>query len=413
MSLPKISEENYVQISEGSVKFWVPKPKEYQKEIVGNKKIIPKKSDEVFYNEKQTFNRDLSILILKSWDKIGKPINTILEPLCASGVRVLRYLKQCPNIDSIVCNDINPFAVNLAKYNIQENFGDLTSKLSFHCLDAKKLFQKEFLNNSWFNVIDIDPFGSPQPFINDSIKILANPGLYLVTATDMPVWVGKFPLKAYKKYGITHLKLYNRSYCHEVALRALISYVQREFLKHNQKVFPLISISIDHYMRIAFSKQRGSSNEIMSNNGFISECLDCRNRISVPLKIASKTNEFLVCSCGSTENQFIGPLWLGPLHNDDFLFKMKGIIDSSIKEDFPTLKRIKKYISANIEENSINVPWYFDLHWVAKQIKKSLPSTQLIVELLNNAGFEASFTHFSGTGIKTNAKFNELVEILF
>jgi tRNA (guanine26-N2/guanine27-N2)-dimethyltransferase len=120
----------------------------------------------------------------------------------------------------------------------------------------------------------------------------------------------------------------------------------------------------------------------------------------------------LVCSCGSTENQIIGPVWLGPLHDNIFLSKINDIINSSKKEDFPTIKRIKKYVTANIEENKINIPWFYDLHWVAKQIKKSLPSTELIVNLLRKKGFDTSITHFSGTAIKTNAQYDELSRIL-
>ncbi|MHA2277186.1 MAG: tRNA (guanine(10)-N(2))-dimethyltransferase [Candidatus Kariarchaeaceae archaeon] len=412
MSLPKISEENYILINEGPVKFWVPKRKNVEHEGEFIREEVPKKSDEVFYNEKQVFNRDLSILILNTWEQMGNTIDMLLEPLCASGIRALRYLKQGPKIGSILCNDINPYAINLAKHNTKENFDKTPPQLNFNCLDARKLFVNEFISNSWFNVIDIDPFGSPQPYVNDSIKILGNPGLFLVTATDMPVWVGNFPLKAYRKYGITHLKLINKSYCHEIALRALISYVQREFMKHNQKVLPLISISIDHYMRIAFHKQRGKITEIISNNGFISDCLKCKKRSSVSLKTGSNTNKLLVCSCGSTENQIIGPVWLGPLHDNTFLSKINDIANSSKKEDFPTIKRIKKYVTANIEENKINFPWFYDLHWIAKQIKKSLPSTEQIVNLLRKKGFDTSITHFSGTGIKTNAQYDELVIIL-
>jgi tRNA (guanine26-N2/guanine27-N2)-dimethyltransferase len=382
MSLPKISDEYYLQISEGSANFWIPKMKNHLHSKDFSKKVVPKKSDKVFYNEKQVFNRDLSILILNSWKQLGYPIDSILEPLCASGIRVLRYFKQGPKVNSIVCNDINPQAIDLTKYNFKKNFNKIPSQLRFHCLDARKLFLNEFSNNSWFNVIDIDPFGSPQPFINDSIRILGNPGLYLVTATDMPVWVGKFPLKAYRRYGITHLKLINTSYCHEIAIRALISYVQREFLKQNQSVYPLISISIDHYMRVAFLKQRGKITEAISNNGFIYECFKCKKRTSIPIKTGNQIDKLALCSCGSTENQIIGPIWLGPLHDNDFLLKINENANLSEKENFSTINRIKKYITANIEENKISVPWYYDLHWVGKQIKKSVSNTQSIVDLL-------------------------------
>ena len=111
-------------------------------------------------------------------------------------------------------------------------------------------------------------------------------------------------------------------------------------------------------------------------------------------------------------SEMIGPLWLGVLHQDEFLKKINENLKKSTKEDFSVIKRLQKYITAKIDENTIDSPWYYDLHWLSKQFKYSLPSTTFVVSLLKEAGFNASITHFSGTGIKTNAQIKKLKEVL-
>lgn len=412
MSLQKISKEKYESISEGPINFWIPKPKKRSLLINSRKTVVPRKSDEVFYNKKQAFNREMSILVLKSWEELILPVETLFEPFCATGIRILRYLIQGPHIGTIICNDLNSDAVELTKYNINEYNEKITSNIVFYNEDIRKLCARLYKENTWFRVIDIDPFGSPQPFIHDAIRLLSNPGLLFVTATDMPVWVGKYPFKAYKRYGLTHFSFKNKSYCHEIALRAFISYIQREFMKQDQMVIPAVSTSIDHYLRVAFYKKRGSTQNIIQQTGFIVECQKCYLRTTIPL-ISKKSKEIsLVCTCGSMVTEIIGPLWLGVLHQDEFLKKINENLKKSTKEDFSVIKRLQKYITAKIDENTIDSPWYYDLHWLSKQFKCSLPSTTFVVSLLKEAGFNASITHFSGTGIKTNAQIKKLKEVL-
>ena len=46
---------------------------------------------------------------------------TVLEPLAATGLRSIRYLKEIDDIKKLVSNDIDPMAVELIKKNMDFN----------------------------------------------------------------------------------------------------------------------------------------------------------------------------------------------------------------------------------------------------------------------------------------------------
>lgn len=411
-------------LKEGSIEFKIPQrkmispkiPNNSDSELVTNEYFsnpVPSKSEPVFYNPKQAFNRDFSILILWAWNEIFSPLNAIIEPFCGSGIRSLRYALQGPPFTELICNDLNPQAIQLSKKNFEHYPQVSSEKIFFHTLDARKLFAEIYLNNKFLTVIDIDPFGSPQPYIHEALRTLANPGLLLVTATDMPVWVGLYPDKAYRRYNIANFRIPNysfRSFCHEIAIRAFISYIQREGLNQDMLLLPLTSLSIDHYMRIALRRTRGEGKIILHNTGFIFECSNCFQRFAIPLHELKQMDNFL-CSCKSTKLNKMGPVWLGPLHNTEFLQAMHQKFLSFSKLELPTYNRLKSYLAKMIDENTIQVPHYFDLHWFSKQFHTALPSTEMVIKYLRDEGILASSTHFSGRGIKTNLQADELQKI--
>jgi len=120
----------------------------------GSARIIFKKGKDhqVFYNPVQMTNRDLSLLCIeevlsnidprdelksnrKANKKYGKKANRgyadlvkneggrICEALAATGLRSVRYAKELPShlVREIVCNDIDPEAVESIKRNVEFN----------------------------------------------------------------------------------------------------------------------------------------------------------------------------------------------------------------------------------------------------------------------------------------------------
>lgn len=66
----------------------------------------------------------------------------------------------------------------------------------------------------FFDVVDLDPYGTAVPFLESSIQSMANGGLLCVTFTDMAVLCARTPHVCFYKYGAAPL---TKRYCHEVS----------------------------------------------------------------------------------------------------------------------------------------------------------------------------------------------------
>lgn len=119
--------------------------------------------------------------------------------MAGSGVRTLRFLKELDNgiIKNITVNDYDKefkklFLKNLEINNIRYN----KKKINIESKDANILL----LNSSGFDYIDIDPFGSPNDFLESSISRISRRGILAVTATDTAPLSGTFPDACTRKY---------------------------------------------------------------------------------------------------------------------------------------------------------------------------------------------------------------------
>lgn len=119
-------------------------------------------------------------------------------------------------------------------------------------------------------VVDLDPYGSPAPFLDAAIQTVADGGLLMVTCTDMAVLCGNHGEACYAKYGAVPLKA---KFCHEMvrrngwiieqnsviflvfffsaqALRILLQSLESHANRYGRYIVPLLSLSIDFYVRI-------------------------------------------------------------------------------------------------------------------------------------------------------------------
>ena len=71
----------------------------------------------------------------------------------------------------------------------------------------------------YFDVVDLDPYGSANPFLESALSCLVNVGLLCVTFTDMAVLCARTPHVCAYKYGSVPLP---NKYCHEFALRMVL-----------------------------------------------------------------------------------------------------------------------------------------------------------------------------------------------
>lgn len=371
---------------------------------------------EVFYNPVQEFNRDLSISVIQTYiDNFAKASKkkrknegiNILEALSATGLRSIRYAKEIKGINSVIANDLDPSAVELIKSNIKMNGEELNDIIIPHQGDANWAMHKFKNSEEFIDVIDLDPYGSAAPFIDSAVQCVNNGGLLCITCTDMAVLCAKNPETCFAKYGGTPCK---GVVCHESALRLLLQAVETCANKYKKHIVPLMSCSIDFYIRVFIRIIESPANVKFSGTkrGIVERCTQCKTIYPKKFITQSSQNKNLFsnnsleknanCSVCSGSLAVCGPMWLGPLHDSKFV---KDVISHAQKLDLGTFKRIEGFCSVISEE--ICDPLFFCLTEMSSFLKSSVAPLLVVRSALINAGYSVSGSHCDPCVIKSNA----------
>ena len=361
-------------------------------------------SDVVFYNPRMEFSRDVSMCLAQTYQRITGKQMDLCEPLTSCGVRVVRWACEVQGVRSILAGDINPKAVFLA--NVNANLNQVLDRAEILRTDANLLLGNCLSYGRRFDVIDIDPFGSPVHFIDYALRALKREGgLLCLTATDMQPLCGIHPDAALRKYGGASLRT---EYCHEIAIRLLVGAVVHIASEHDIGVRVAFSHSSDHYVRAYLLTKRNSveSDKSAKSMGFILHCFRCGNR-KVVSKSAILVEESKCELCGSSM-RLAGPLWCGELWDDRFVHTAKEVAEEA--EHRPSRRLLKMLSLISLECGG--PPTYYDLHSISDSEGISSPSTSRIIEGLRSNGFNASPTHFRGTCVRTNANIDVIRELI-
>ena len=327
-------------LEEGGVKFY---------SFVG----VPSKKMPVFFNPAKEFDRSLSLEIAKL---LG--VKSFLDLLAGSGIRAIRFAKEGI---SVVMNDANPQAYKLMQKNCKLN--GVEAKI--YNEDANKLCCSI---SEKFDMVDVDPFGSPMKFMFNAIRCVKFGGILSVTATDTGTLCGRYARRCYLRY-FARVRL--TPFMHELGIRVLAYAVIREGLIRNVYLRPIFAHATRHYYRVYFKKEK----------------------IRKP-ELGSIDDEKL--EVGEIWEFYNTPLYIGNLWDEALASKL----------------RFGKFSEIIKEEARIGVPYHVNLSWLASKLKISEPKRDKVIETLREAGFKASRTHFNGKGIRTDAPLEELKKLL-
>ncbi len=352
----------------------------------------------VFYNPHMELNRDISILALQTFQKQEDRNINICDLFGGSGIRGVRYKNEIDGVGHVFINDISETANEYERHNVElNNLKDI--EIFQH--DASMFLR---MHRGEFDVIDIDPFGTPSPFLDSAGYCSRRNSLLCVTATDTSALCGTYKEPCIRKY---NAKPYKSEYCHETGIRILAGFVALTLAKYSKSIEVKLSHSTEHYMRLYIEVKKGSkkSDECLKNIGYISHCKHCLYREENKGLATSTPN---ICpECGEKLIQ-AGPLWLGEIQNEEFISKM---IAESENKKLNTKKDVLKLLeSCSIEAKSPAT--FYDVHKICKILKISAPKLDLVFGNLEKEGFEAVKTHFNPLGIKTNAPLKKIKEII-
>ncbi|MBI4983678.1 tRNA (guanine(10)-N(2))-dimethyltransferase [Candidatus Woesearchaeota archaeon] len=340
---------------------------------------------EVFYNPVMTSNRNISVLLLKC---LKKEQMNIADPLAGSGVRSLRFLKELNRgkIKHLYVNDFKENFISTFNENLKLNKLKLDkNKLSLFQKDANLFFQEQI----GFDYIELDPFGSPNPFLASAVARISRGGIITVTATDTAALTGTYPKVTQRKYWAVPLKNY---LMHEIGLRILIRKVQLQGVQFDKALIPILAYHKDHYFRVYFRNEKGKEkcDELIKQHQYFLYCNRCLN-----YKCLAYNKE--KCICGA-DFIFAGPLWVGKLQEEELLEKM--LENNPFPEE-------QKFLELLLGESKIPQVGFYDLHEIARKLKVNPPKIEIALKKLR-----AVRTHFSTTGVKSGKKgFN--LRILF
>ncbi|MCD6523355.1 MAG: tRNA (guanine(10)-N(2))-dimethyltransferase [Candidatus Diapherotrites archaeon] len=342
----------------------------------GKTKLSVPEHNEVFFNPQMKLNRDITISIVNAWPKKGAFCDT-LSGIGAKGIRVANET----DIEHVLLNDLNPHAQRFMKKSITLNNLD---NVSIEKKDANILLSEHKYDK--FDIIDIDPFGSPAQFIDSAIRaILPKNGLLCVTATDTGALCGSFQNAALRKYGI---KAKKTTFYNEFGVRALVGFCVREAAKYDIALIPVFSHATRHYYRVFLKTERGrtAATKAMKMVGHIGYCYTCDMR---------KYNH--TGKCCNRDVEVLGPIWQGKIYDKKLVRKME-----------PVSSEAEKLIMLCTEESEFVTP-YYNIHAIEKKHKIKAGSFKKIIASLG----KASRTHFSNFGIKTDAPFRTFIRTLF
>ncbi|XP_067635217.1 tRNA (guanine(26)-N(2))-dimethyltransferase-like [Eurosta solidaginis] len=90
--------------------------------------------------------------------------------------------------------------------------------------DAMTLMYLSTSYEKRFDVIDLDPYGWPNRFLDGAIQSLTSGGSLFVTANDMTVLAANTPEACNTKYSYVPLRM---KCCHEMGLRILLHCIEK------------------------------------------------------------------------------------------------------------------------------------------------------------------------------------------
>ena len=352
----------------------------------------------VFYNPHMELNRDLSILAIQVFQKQQDREIDICDLFGGSGIRGIRYKNEIDGVGKVSINDISELANHYERHNIELNNLD---DVEVYQHDASMFLR---MKRGEFDVIDIDPFGTPSPFLDSAGYCARRNSLLCVTATDTSALCGTYKEPCIRKY---NAKPYKSEYCHETGIRILAGFVALTLSKYAKCIEVKLSHSTEHYMRLYLEIKKGSkrTDESLKNIGYISHCKNCLHR-QTSKGLASPMEE--ICPVCGEKLIHAGPLWLGNIQDKEFIQEM---IDEAENKKINSEKEALKLLNKCLVESDAPAT-FFDIHSVCKSLKVSAPKFDLIVDQIRDEGFIAIKTHYNPLGIKTDANIEDIKNIV-
>ena len=392
----------------------------------------------IFHNPAMAGSRTRSVLLMQhaiETGLLGDSTVYALDGLSASGLRARRWLNELPadiaGRISATMSDMDPVALDWAMRCYEEfppEHGE--GELIAHLGDLRKTVLEH--GRHW---VDIDPYGSPLPFLDTAIQSLARRGVMEVSATDSAALTGSSKNALLRRYGA---RVRTDGLAHDSGLRVLLATVARAAARHERSVEPLMSIWESHHLRVSMCVVRGveGANQVEDSLGWrigSPTADEVRLSISAGLQPETSLNSlpmhcFLPLShpVERSDKRVSGPLWIGPIGQSEAMASLTeeraldicGPIASEedsvgwSERDFEyERRRIARSVRHISDEASvIGSPHLILVDDLASWLGSgSPPSPSGMVQALCEAGHRAAVAHYGKPAFRTDAPWDAIV----
>lgn len=349
---------------------------------------------DAFYRPQTKLVRDLGVLALRV-ERHTKSSLRVMDALAGCGVRSLRYLQE-GGADFAWVNEGNPQNKSLLETNLRANLSPDQYRLTL--ANAHHGFFRCAQERDYYDLVDVDCFGSAAPFMDSSLWAVKWGGLLYLTSTDGRTLGGQQSLQSLRAYGV-----YGRSHpgCQGQALRMVLGRLQQQAASRGWGIQPLFSLFTGQTYRVMV---RLEPKVILTedNYGFLGYCHHCGNYQRLPWRSLSRGS----CHCGDPQVVASGPLWLGPLHDGQFVTQMQT---QAIPWRSSSLDNLLGTMAA--EASPTLPPYYFTLGELGKRGKLDLPKKELLLAALNHSGYESRATAILAQAIRTTAPMEVCIQL--
>jgi tRNA (guanine26-N2/guanine27-N2)-dimethyltransferase len=308
-------------------------------------------------------DRDLAVALVRSWRLLRPGPRTGWEMMGATGVRGLRLLGEAGPFDAFFFTEANPEAVRVLSENARSH-----PEAHVERSDARHLPA-----GAPFDYVDLDPYGTPAPFLPAALEAVRPGGLLAVTATDMMVLAGVQPGACERRYGARPIR---GRLGPEGGLRILLAYFARVARERGRSIRPLFCYVRDHHVRASVEVQESSPGP------------DPIGRVDP----------------GSWSGPFVGdggpygPLWLGPL------FDREVVLSLRVPPTAAQPRETERFLDRVRDEVEVDVPFYYEANSLAAALDLAEPpALPSLIAALRDGGHRAARTHARPEGFRTDA----------
>lgn len=330
-----------------------------------------------------------------------------LDLMAGCGIRGLRWghealAQSSPELE-LWSNDADPDRSSLLALNLQSLQGVRGVSLTTTCWAAERLLRQAYLDQTFFDLIDMDAFGCPNALLQSALAVLRFDGLLVLASTD-----GRSPTGHDRPAAVRHFGAAARAHpaSWEMALRLQLAVLAREAWQLGRGIQPVASFSEGRTFRLAVRLRQRLAADEESQLGLLARCEHCGDQAVQPLL---KLSGWRSCRCTDGQGKWAvtGPLWLGPLQMPAVLGQLLNLADAHPE----TLSSAGRRLLQRLQSDCGSPVFCWSTAELASRLSLAGPTPlEELIQSLLRAGHQACPSAVMTGQLRTDAPMAELLQ---